>query len=257
MKGIGSFIKKNKKFLLEILGIFFIVILYEIIALIINDNLIFPDLSHLFSALFESLRNVSTYSAFGYSFLRTFVSLIASFLLAFILGSIAGYFKGFRYFISPLINLMKLVPTPCVVYIIFLFFFKDLEIGSFIVTFIVIFPIMYESFIAGHDNLSESIQMSLRLEGYYKPKSFFKVILPETFPFLLLGATNSIALGIKVSIMSEILLNSSSLWGIGRLIYVYRNNSDYASMFAIVILVIIVFIIIDLILYPIKRKLQK
>lgn len=116
---------------------------------------------------------------------------------------------------------------------------------------------MYESFIAGHDNLSESIEMSLRLEGYYKPKSFFKVILPETFPFLLLGVTNSIALGIKVSIMSEILLNSSSLWGIGRLIYVYRINSDYASMFAIVILVIIVFLIIDVILLPIKQKLRK
>ena len=256
MKGIKLFIKKNKKFLIELLGIFFLFAVYELVALFIHDNLIFPDLNHLFSALIDTLKVESTYSAFGYSLIRTFVAIIFSFIFAFILGTIAGYFKSLRYFIAPLVNLMKLVPTPCIVFIIFLLFFNELEVGSFIVTFIVIFPIMYESFIAGHDNISDSIKMSLRLEGYYKSKSFFKVILPETFPFLLLGLTNSVALGIKVSIMSEILLGSPRIWGIGRLIYVFRINSDYAKMFAIIFLVVIVFLIIDFIMTLIKKLIK-
>ena len=83
-----------------------------------------------------------------------------------------------------------------------------------------------------------------------------KVILPETFPFLLLGLTNSVALGIKVSIMSEILLGSPKIWGIGRLIYVFRINSDYAKMFAIIFLVVIVFLIIDFIMTLIKKLIK-
>lgn len=135
--------------------------------------------------------------------------------------------------------------------------FKLPNIGSIIITSIVCFPILYESFVQGLLNVPESIQLSLRIEGYYKGKSLFKVLIPQAFPYFLLGFINSIGLGIKVSIVSEILLGTSSLWGIGRLIYVYQVEADYHKMYAIVLLIVLMFLIIDTCLGFIKMALKK
>lgn len=231
--------------------------IYAIIAASINDNLIFPDFPHLFKTLGNILGESTTYTAFAYSLVRTLLALILSFTLAFAFGSIAGQYKGVRYFLSPIINVMKLIPTPCVVFILFLFFFEQPEIGSFIVTFLVIFPILYESFIAGIDNIPEGIRLSLRLEGEHKLRSYFTVILPQSVQYLILGATNSLGLGVKVSIMSEILLGTPKIRGIGQLIFNYKTNSEYPNMFAIIILIILLFAIIDIFVKLIKKIVNK
>lgn len=248
-----NLLKSYKKILLEILGIFLILIIYQIISFLVNDPLFIPPISKISSSLVELCSLSYTYVAFGKSLARTLIAILLSFIFAFLLGSLAGYFKSLRYLLNPFIGMMKLLPTPFVVFLIFLFFYRDLNFGSIIITFIVVFPILYESFIAGHDNIDESIKLSLRLEGYYKPKCFFKVILVESLPYIALGVTNSLALGVKVSIMSEILIGSSEVEGIGSLIYDFRVNSDYSSMIALIFLVLVIFVLFDLIIKLSKK----
>lgn len=251
-----TFIKSNKKILLEILGIFLILFVYEMISISYNDPLFLPSLGIIGKNVISLCGEKTTYIAFGESLSRTLISISLSLLLGFVLGTLAGFFKEVRYVLNPLVGIMKLIPTPCVVFLIFLFFYQDLNFGSMIITFIVIFPIIYESFIAGHDNLSESIKLSLKLEGYYTPKSFFKVILPESMPYVSLGIANSLALGVKISIMSEILLGSSKVQGIGTLLNDFRINSDYANMFALIILILFVFIIFDVLIINLKKLMK-
>ena len=241
----------------EVTGILFLLLIWEIIAFCVNDSYIFPHLNNIFCALGSILGEQSTYTALGESFLRTILALIISFILAFSLGLVAGLFKPVKDFLSPLIYLLKLVPTPCVVFFIIIFFIRKPNIGSLIITFLIIFPILYESFVEGLNNIDPSIKLSLRLEGYYSRKSIFKVLIPESMPFLLLGCINSIGLGVKVSIMSEILIGTNNIWGIGRLISFYRINSEYDKMIAITLLVIFIFIIIDLLFSYIKKFLIK
>ena len=188
-----------KTIFFEVIGILFLLLIWEIIALCVNNSFIFPH----------------TWTAIGQSLLRTIISLVISFIFAFILGLIAGLFKPVKDFLAPLVYLLKLVPTPCVVFFIILFFLREPNIGSLIITFLIVFPILYESFVEGLTNIDPSIKLSLRLEGYYSKKSIFKVLIPESMPYLLLGCINSIGLGVKVSIMSEILIGTDSLWGIG------------------------------------------
>lgn len=248
-----KFIYSNKKILLEILGIFLLLAIYEIISFSYNDPLFVPSLTVIGSNLVSLCSKSTTYIAFGQSLARTIISILISFVLAFILGTLSGYFKEVRYLLNPVVGIMKLVPTPCFVFLIFLFFYRDLNFGSVVITFLIIFPILYESFIAGHDNLDESIKMSLRIEGYYRPKSFFRVILPESMPYISLGIVNSLSLGIKISIMSEILIGSSQVQGIGTLLNDFRLNSEYANMFALIILILILFIIFDILIKLIKK----
>lgn len=246
-----------KTIFFEVIGILFLLLIWEIIALCVNDSFIFPHLDGIFIALVNILEEVTTWTAIGQSLLRTIISLVISFIFAFILGLIAGLFKPVKDFLAPLVYLLKLVPTPCVVFFIILFFLKEPNIGSLIITFLIVFPILYESFVEGLTNIDPSIKLSLRLEGYYSKKSIFKVLIPESMPYLLLGCINSIGLGVKVSIMSEILIGTDSLWGIGRLIQIYKINAEYDKMIALTLLVIFVFIIIDLLFSYIKIFFKK
>lgn len=258
MRKILNKIPKNfKTVFFEIIGILFLLALWEIIALCVNDPFIFPNLSNIFTSFGEILSISSTYTAIGESLLRTILSLIISFVFAFILGLLAGLFKLIKDFLAPLVYILKLVPTPCVVYFIIIFFLKEPNIGSLIITFLIVFPILYESFVEGLNNIDDSIKLSLRIEGYYSFKSIFRVLIPQAMPFLLLGCINSIGLGVKVSIMSEILIGTESLWGIGRLIHNYRLNAEYSHMIALTLLIIFIFIIIDIIFSYIKKILKK
>ena len=246
-----------KTIFFEVIGILFLLIIWEIIALSVNDSYIFPHLDGIFSSLIAILGETDTWTAIGESLLRTIISLIISFIFAFVLGLLAGLFKPVKDFLAPLVYILKLVPTPCVVYFIIIFFLREPNIGSLIITFLIVFPILYESFVEGLNNINPSIKLSLRLEGYYSKKSIFKVLIPQSLPYLLLGCINSIGLGVKVSIMSEILIGTNNLWGIGRLIYIYRNETDYTKMIALIILVIFVFILIDLLFTLFKKLLKK
>lgn len=257
MRFINKIPKNFRTLICEILGILFLLLIWEIVALSVNNNFIFPHLSDVFVSLFDILGITSTWQALGESLLRTFFALLISFVLAFILGLVGGLFKPFKDFLAPLIHLLKLVPTPCVVFFIILFFLNEANIGSIIITFLIVFPILYESFSEGLLNIDENIKLSLRLEGYYSPKSIFRVLIPESMPYLLLGCINSIGLGVKVSIMSEILIGTENIWGIGRLLQVYRINAEYSNMIAITLLVIFVFVVFDLIFAFIKKFLKK
>ena len=157
---------------------------------------------------------------------------------------------------APLVKIMKLVPTPILVFILFIFFFNAPNVESSIITLIIVFPIIYESMVAGLLNIDDSIKESLKLEGYYSFNSIFKVQVVEALPYLMLGILNSFTLGVKVSVTSEILVGTSKIWGIGRLIYAYRIDSDYPNMIAVGLLIIIIFIIIDLITILVKHLLK-
>ena len=257
MKLINKIPKNFKTVIFEIIGILFLLLIWEIIAFFVSNPIIFPHLSDIFVSLWSILQIESSYQAIGESFLRTILALIISFVMAFILGLLAGLFKPVKDFLAPLVYLLKLVPTPCIVFFIIVFFLNEPNLGSLLITFLVIFPILYESFVEGLNNINISIKLSLKLEGYYSRKSIFKVLIPEAMPFLLLGCINSLGLGVKVSIMSEILIGTESLWGIGRLIQIYRLNAEYSNMIALTLLVILIFIVLDIIFSLIKKKIQK
>lgn len=254
---IFPFLKKYSKYIYESLGVIFLLVLVEIIAILINDPLLFPGIDKIFLGLGTIMSNKSFYLAFFESFLRTFIAIFSSFILAFVLGLIAGLFSKVKYFLSPLVGLLKLVPTPCIVFVLFLVSKGDAYITSLVITFLVVFPILYQSFVSGIENIDPYIKSSLAIEGFYTRKTIFNVIVPQASPYLLLGVLNSLALGVKVSIVSEILVGSDSIRGLGRLIYAYKIDANFDLMIAMTLIIVIFFAFIDLLTIVFKKILKK
>lgn len=238
----------------EWLGILTILLIWLISSSLAN-KIYFPTIGETLLALGELLTLKSTYEAFGLTFLRTIIAIIISIILGIIFGMLSGLFIKSRKFLNPFLNLMRFIPVPCFIFVISSIFSPN--IFSIIISYIVIFPLVYESIVGGILNIDENIKNSLRLEGYYRANSLFKVILPLTFPYLNVAIINSIGMGIKISVMSEIIVGRSSIRGIGRLILVANQNADFPMMFAIVLIIIVIFIVIDGILTILRKRIIK
>jgi NitT/TauT family transport system permease protein len=255
MKKAKSIYKKYIVPFWIIIGIGFVFLLWWIISLLINSSL-FPGPQIVIPDLFYLLSLSSTYEAVGGTLLRLLISFAFAFLFGAILGIFGGLYRWFRLFIKPLVTVLETIPTAAVI-VILIILLKPIY-APIIIVFLVLFPIIYESFVSGFTNIDPAIMDSLRLYGAHKPKAIFKVMIPLSKPYILLAIASSLGLGMKVSIMSEVLSGSSSLPGLGRLIYINAMvDLNMSNVLAISIIAILLIGIIDIAIHYAKKYLKK
>jgi ABC-type nitrate/sulfonate/bicarbonate transport system permease component len=76
-------------------------------------------------------------------------------------------------------------------------------------------------------------------------------------PYILLSIVTSLGLGMKVSIMAEIVAGGSSAAGLGRLIYIANSiDGDTTQVMALSLAAILIIAIIDLLIFLVKRKMK-
>ncbi|MDD7715371.1 MAG: hypothetical protein PUJ84_05655, partial [Mollicutes bacterium] len=125
-----------------------------------------------------------------------------------------------------------------------------------ILTFIVAFPLIYESFRNGLDNEETDVMDALRLEAKRTNlRVLFQVRYHDALPFILLGITQSLGLSFKVSIMSEVLTaNSISKSGIGSLIVSENQYGTIENVIAYAVISLLLMAVIDIPLLIVKKK---
>jgi NitT/TauT family transport system permease protein len=243
--------KEGFKIILSILGICFIFALWWLLSFLINTTL-FPTPLRTFEELFLLLSNSSTYLAIGGTLLRLLLAFIVSFLVAFVLGTISGLIKAFKIFLNPLIIVLRTIPTAALILVMVTLLIP--EHALLIIVFLVMFPIIYESIVSGIENIDPYTIMALRIDANpYSLNSVFKVILPMSSPYILLGIIQSIGLGMKVSIMAEVLLGNPRIPGLGIIIqqaYIYAYMPE---VFATAIIAIVLIGVVDIILHLAKK----
>jgi len=247
----------NKKLnvLYVLIGFICLLLIWEITSKINNKPSTYPDVIETSRKLFELLGNQQTYKAIFISLGTILLTLLISFILAIILGTLSGLFNSINKILTPLITFMKVIPTACIV-VLLIVFVKSFY-STIIVIFLVVYPILYEAIVNGIKNIDKNIINSLRLEGLYTWNSISKVIIPSILPYIYVGIVSSFGLGMKVEIMSEIIVGSASIAGLGHLIYLsYAINFDFVELFALSMLTLISFGIIDIILYFAKKVIK-
>ncbi len=240
------------KWLLIICGIIFVFLLWWLISACLNTSL-FPDPWVTIGYMFTMLGSGSTWGALGETLLRLIIALAICIVLALIIGVIAGLCPSFYMFLSPLIEILRMLPTAAVIFVLICLF--QTEAAIFAVTFLLIFPIMYEAVAGGIRNISPEQMDILRLDGpVYKPNSLFRVIFPLSMPYMGVGVVQSLGLGLKVTLMAEILCGNSRIHGLGRLIYQGSTTADMKQILAVVLICLILIGLVDLALHFVKKK---
>lgn len=236
------------------LGILFIFGLWAIISFFFDENgLIFPSFPSVFKETINILKGSYIYECLYQTLIRMIKGFLIALLIAIILGTISGRSTSFKYFINPLIVVLKTIPIATLV-----FFFLVLSGAKDTPIYIVVllsFPILYESVVAGYENIDKTLNDMLKLDMGNELEKTISVRFPLVLPYLLVGIASSLGLSFKTEIMAEILTGSTKN-GLGSMIsYVQKTDPTNMTMiFAYSLIAIAISLIFDLILKLIKNR---
>lgn len=234
------------------LGILFIFVIWIVGEATFKNSYVIPSVLDTFKVLGNLFTKGHTYKVLGYTLLRLITSISICFLLGILLAVLSYKFKGFKWFIKPLITLLKTLPIAVV--IILLLFMLSEEYAHYYIVGVVVLPVIYEAVLIGFENINTDVLDEVKLTAGLSPKVICKVHLPITFPSILTALIQSIGLGLKVLVMAEYL--SQPKYSIGNEFVYYKDISlqmEYLYAWSI-ILIVFVLIMEILISYISKKK---
>lgn len=251
---LSSFFYRYRKSILSILGIGLVFAIWWLLSLRYH-NLAIPSPGETFKQVYVLLGQKQTYVDIFSSLIRLFIAFSISFLIGSLLGILAGIYSWVYRFLRPLIITLRTLPTAAVI-LVFVTVMSSKEAPYYIV-FLVVFPLVYEAMANGLKNIPNELMLSLKLEGKNSLRSIFKIRIPLAAPYILLGILQSLGLGMKVEIMSEILSGNMNLNGLGIAIKVFLRDVEMVNVFAYSVITIVIMGLIEGGLYLAKKRIKK
>ena len=224
-------ILRNKNKLLIIL---FWIFVWEILSLIIAQEIYLPSPHAAFSSLMNLLISKDTYITIYYSTYRTLTGFFLSCIFGMFLGIISGIHKPVYNLLNPLIVIIRTIPVMSII-IIAIMWFKDTNVPIF-VAFLMCFPIIWTNTVSGI--LSTDVKLLQMCEVYKIKKSriISSVYFYSSLPYIKAGMISALGIGWKVTSAAEVL--SLPKYSIGRFLYDSKVYLEIPDLFAWTIIIV-------------------
>jgi len=227
----------------------FYFILWQGIAMMVNQSIILPSFLDVFNRLINILSNGSFYNHLFITLFRVILGTVMAFILSFVFAILSYDFKIIDQALKPLVLVSKTIPN--ITYILLVLIWFSREMSVFFVTLLILFPVLYTQISTGLFGINPEHLELLKLY----PETYFhrltKVIIPLIKISLFEGLKGALSLGFKVGVMAEILGQVQP--GLGYLMHIARMNFETVDLFAYTAIMILVVIIIEKSLDQIKR----
>ena len=230
-----------------ILSIFYPVITLLILCLIwtvvsvATDNpLLAPSILEVLSSIPKILSSGDFYLSLGATMLRVVIGVVVSIVISSSLGYISILHRAGRRIISPIITILRALPTLAITLI--LLSWLSPRIAPVLVAVLALTPLFYLNIITPIDMLDEG---ATRLIKWYQipPRQVSRAYLSEIVPYFLLNLGANISFCIKVVISAEVL--SSTYVSIGGMMSEQKLYLDVSSMVAMSIFAILLALLIE------------
>jgi len=230
-----------KKYALYLTTIAVVLLLWQLQAMRIDKADLFPYPSDVFHTLLDLLRTWNTYSVIFASLRRLAIAIGASTAVAIVLGIISGFKRTLGTLLQPIVTSLRTLPVASLIVIILIVY--GMTRSLYVITFLMIFPLVYEAAKQGVLNMNPTLKMALALEKIPAHKKVSKVYLPLAFPYIKTGFLQSIGLGFKVLVMAEFIAQSPH--SIGEALSRGRDNFQYDVVFAWTIILIVLVTLVE------------
>ena len=230
-----------KKFFYGSLSILLLLIFWQLLTITIGNTYIFPSPIKVFGTLLVLLRNLSTYEVIFLTLFRLLIALIIAIILGVIFGLFSSNSAFLKDFLHPIVQLLRTLPVASIIVIILILVGN--KVSLYIITFLMIFPIIYQATISGTENISNDLKDNIRLEPQHKMHIMFQIHLPLAWPYIKTAFFQSFGLGFKVIVMAEFI--SQTTKGIGNELYQGSISINYELVFAWTIIIIILVMLME------------
>ena len=236
---------KTAKRISALSSIAFLYVLWYFISLYIDRhmpyNLVLPSPNLVIKKVGELLGQPSTYFIICSSFTRLLIAIVFSFLAAIAVGTAASLSQPFEAFMRPYVSSVRAIPVASMLVVILLWI--GAKNAPIVICAMVVFPVFYEMILESIKNMEQSFVEVISLDSSFNFFVFRKVYLPAIANNLFISFVQSIGLGFKVLVMSELIAYTED--SIGKKIYTSKLNLDIEGVFAWTIIIIFIVMIIE------------
>lgn len=230
-----AFTSVNEKKLIGILSAMGLLLLWKVISIRIDAEIILPPPEDVLIRLVKIAQSGKFWQSVLYTTLRTLYGFTLSFAAGFIAGIACGSSKRVNAALSPLISVIRTIPVMSVILISMIWFKTDMV--PVFVCFLMIFPIITANVSQG---ITETDKSLIEMASAFKLSNYnilFQITIPSTIPFVLAGVRSAIGVAWKSVIAAEVL--SQPFKAIGTGIQFSQMNLETAEVMAWTVLAII------------------
>ena len=246
-------ISKKKRYISGFISIAFLYLVWYVVSFYIDKtmpyNLILPNPNLVIAKVIKVLRESSTYSIMSASFGRLFIALAFSFLAATVIGTAASINSSFEMFLRPYVSSIRAIPVASLLVVILIWI--GAKNAPIVICAMVVFPLFYEIIVESIKNMEKSFLEVISLDSNFSFFVFRKVFLPAILNNLFISFIQSIGLGFKVLVMSELISYTEN--SIGKKIYTSKLNLDIEGVYAWTIIIIVIVMTIEWVFRLVKK----
>lgn len=223
-------------------AIIIFIALWQIYAIRVNNPYLMPQPNQVFDSLIQLLRDFGTYQIIFATLSRFVISMLISVVLGLVLGLLSGVHYELEALLRPMVVTLRTLPVVTIIVVILIIYGNTFSL--YIISFLLIFPIVYQSELDGVKNIDKTLLEVLKLDCNKCSLPAIKMVfLPLSMPFFRTGIIQSTGLGIKVLIVAEFISQTNN--SIGKQLYFNRINLEYSKVFAWTIILIGIVLMIE------------
>ncbi|QVK21007.1 ABC transporter permease subunit [Mycoplasmatota bacterium] len=231
-----------KKAIVYSSNIMLTILIWIVFAAYKDNAIVLPMPTVVFGSVVELLSDAETHFIIGMTLYRLFISLAIAGILGIFLGIIGGIYKCVSTFMKPIVTVLRTLPVVSIILIVLIW--TGYEKAPYIISFLMIFPVVYQAVFEGIISIDKKFIEVLKLEHDGINFTIIKdLYLPLITPFLKTALLQSIGLGIKVIVMSEFIAQTKD--SIGYMIYLERQNLQFDLVYAWTIILIVIVLVIE------------
>ena len=221
------------KVLKTVFSLIVILLIWEALALLVNDGYFLPDVLQTATALKSILLGGAFFKVVFTAIYRVLLGLFLGVIFGTLLGAICHRYDIINTVISPIISIMKATPVACIIVLLWIKL-NYTEIAVFVVVLMVL-PIIWQNVFDGLRAIDKGLCEVADVFELTPLQRIKVLVIPSVLSYLLPAIVTSVGLAWKAEVAAEIMTNSN----MGRLIYDFKTVSfDTASIFAWTVVIV-------------------
>lgn len=208
----------------------------------------FPSLGQILQVMVEDAYTLLISTIFSLRLL--IIGFTIGTIIGLVTGVLIGWYKGWSYWVFPVIKVMGVIPATAWIPIAMFIFPSSFYAQIFLIVLCVWFPVAYMAS-GGIINIQKSYFEAARTLGADEKFLIFKIAIPGAMPSIFTGIYTATGISFATLVVSEII---GAKAGLGWYINWAKSWSNYAKVYASIIVMAIVFSIVMAVIYKIRDR---
>ena len=212
------------------------VLVWQLAAWMMDQPIVLVGPADVCRALAEQIWQQEFWVTVLNSSIRICGGFLAAFLAGILAGITAGRFRLFAEFLEPAVTVLQSVPVAS--FVILALLWIGSENLSVLISFFVVFPIIYRNTLQGMAAPSSEFLEMAQVYRLGAGKKFCYIYWPALFPYVSAGAKTAFAMAWKSGVAAEVIGVPAS--SIGEKLYLAKIYLSTAELFAWTLVLILV-----------------